>query len=269
MKDAGELLEQLAAEGRRMWLFLDYDGTLKEFAPTPEHVEPDPALIDLLTRLAAQPRVRMAIISGRSLAQIERLVPVPGTFLAGTYGIEMRTPAGERIHREDYDALRPTLDALKPRWQSLVAHREGFFVEDKGWALALHARFAEEGEAEATLEAAQRMAAEVVSSGTFRLLGGHRFLEVAPSLANKGRAVDYLLHSHPWRGSVPVYLGDDDKDEEAFRVIKRRSGVAIVVAAESRDTQADARLPSPEAARQWLRRLLEGLNCDEGAASLQ
>jgi trehalose 6-phosphate phosphatase len=228
---------------------------LADFAPTPDHVNPDPELINLLTRLAQDPRFRIAVISGRRLSHVQSLLPVPGLLLAGTYGIELQTPNGAQINRVTYDGIRPTLDGLKPRWEHLIADRDGFFLEDKGWSLALHARFAPEDEAERLLDAAYQMATEVASSGLFRLLGGHKFLEIGPTLAHKGRTVAYLLERYPWAGALPVYLGDDDKDEEAFGVIQAGGGIAILVAGEPRDTQADCRLESPQAVRQWLEAL--------------
>ena len=244
---------------RRLWFFLDYDGTLADLAPTPDHVHPDPEVVELLDRLVRDPRVRVAVISGRRLGHVETLVPVPGVLLAGTYGIELRTPAGERIDRLDCDVIRPTLDILKPRWSEMVARRQGFFLEDKGWALALHARFADDDEADAVLSAARRVAADVVSQEVFCLLGGHKFLEVAPRLAHKGQTAAYLLDQYAWPGALPVYLGDDDKDEAAFGVIQGRGGVAGLVGREPRDTGADFRLESPRDARRWLGRVLERL----------
>ena len=249
-------LAQTLSQAKRLWLFLDYDGTLADFAPTPEHVYPDPELIDLLDRLAQHPRTRVTVISGRRLDQIETLVPVPGVFLSGTYGVEMRTWSGERVNRLDYESIRPALDTLKPHWAQLIAERRGFFLEDKGWSLALHARFAADGEAQGVLRDARRIAIEKAFSGPFRVLGGHRFLEIAPSLAHKGRTVDHLLGLYAWPGARLLYLGDDDKDEEAFGVIQARGGVAVVVASEPRETRADCRLESPGAARRWLRGLL-------------
>jgi trehalose 6-phosphate phosphatase len=244
------------AQAERVWLFLDYDGTLADFAPTPEHVLPDPALIDLLNRLVRQPWLRIAVVSGRRLGHVQKLVPVPGILLAGTYGIELQTPQGERFDRLEYDTIRPTLDALKPQWAALLAGRDGFFLEDKGWALALHARFAEETEAEEVLATARRLVTGFTQGAPpdlFRLLGGHKFLEIGPRLAHKGRTVAYLLAQYPWPGALPLYLGDDDKDEEAFGVIQEQGGIAIVVSASPRKTQADGRLESPQTARAWLR----------------
>ncbi len=252
-------VEQRLAGSQRLQLFLDYDGTLAEFAPTPEYVEPDPALLSLIGRLVRDPRLRVAVVSGRRLEHVQKLVPVPGVLLAGTYGIELRTPDGQRQNRLDYQQVRPALEDLKPRWAALIAGRDGFFLEDKGWALALHARFAADAEADAVLGTARRLAEasrEAAGTELYRLLGGHKFLEIGPRLAHKGQTVDYLLDCYPWDGALPVYLGDDDKDEEAFGVIQDRGGIAIVVAPQPRSTQADLRLESPQAARRWLASLL-------------
>jgi trehalose 6-phosphate phosphatase len=248
-------VEKQLAAAERVRLFLDYDGTLADFAPTPEHVNPDPGLVDLLARLADHPRFRVSVVSGRRLGHVEKLVPVAGVLLAGTYGVELRLPDGKRIDRVSYDSVRPSLEAVKPQWAALIDGREGFFLEDKGWALALHARFAEEGEAQDVLTAARTIAGEVPSD-LFRVLGGPRFLEIGPRLAHKGRTVDYLLARYPWPGALPVYLGDDDKDEEAFGVVKAHAGIAILVSREPRETRADGRLESPQTARRWLEHFL-------------
>jgi trehalose-phosphatase len=251
-----ESCRERLAQAERVWLFLDYDGTLADFAPTPEHVLPDPALIDLLGELVRQPWLRVAVVSGRRLGHVQKLVPVPGILLAGTYGIQLQTPEGERTDRLEHGTIRPTLEALKPQWADLMAGHDGFFLEDKGWALALHARFAEDTEAEQVLAAARRLAVGITQQtppDLFRLLGGHKFLEIGPRLAHKGSTVTYLLAQYPWPGALPLYLGDDDKDEEAFGVVKDQGGIAILVSARPRETQADGRLESPQAARTWLR----------------
>jgi trehalose 6-phosphate phosphatase len=253
-----EGIERRLAQAERLWLFLDYDGTLAEFAPTPEHILPDPELTDLLARLAKQPRLRVSVVSGRRLRHIQQLVPLPGILLAGTYGVELQMPGGERIDRLDFDDLRPTLDAVKPHWEALIAGRQGFFLEDKGWTLALHARFAEACEAERVLAEASRLAVKAIEHSPpelFRLLGGHKFLEIGPRLANKGQTVEYLLKQYPWPGGLPIFMGDDDKDEEAFRTVKAHEGIAVLVAARPRESEADLRLDSPQAARRWLAEL--------------
>jgi trehalose 6-phosphate phosphatase len=237
-------------------LFLDYDGTLAEFAPTPDVIIPDPDVIELLTRLKNHPGIHPAIISGRRLAHIISLVPVAGVLLAGTYGIEMRLPGGELVNRLDYSKVRPVLDSLKPRWKQLIVGRHGYYLEDKGWALAIHARFAEDQEAKSILSQAREIADHQIDRKLFRILGGDKFLEIGPKLANKGVAIEYLLTNFPVNKALLVYVGDDDKDEEAFEVINRHKGVAVLVSETERDTRASLRLSNPVRVREWLRSLL-------------
>lgn len=243
----------------RVRLFLDYDGTLADFAPTPEHIHPDPGIIALVTRLADHPHIRPAVISGRRLNQVKQLLPVPQVLLAGTYGVELLLPSGERVDRVPYHDVRPALEQVKPQWRTLIARRDGFFLEDKGWALAIHARDAADDEAEQVLSIARRIATKAAESDLFRVLGGHKFLEIGPPLAHKGKTVDYLLERYPWPESVPVYVGDDDKDEEAFSVVHAHDGIAIRVCDRSCETEADARLSSPEEVRAWLARVVSQL----------
>jgi cystathionine gamma-synthase len=252
-----------ARSANHLWLFLDYDGTLAEFAPTPDRVVPDPRVTDLLEQLSANPRLRLAIISGRKLEDVHALVPVPGIFLGGTYGVELQTPAGDIRHRADYRVVRPVVERVKSYWAPLVIGQTGFFVEDKGWALALHARFASETDAERVLQQARQDAIGVLPVDTFRLLTGHRFLEVAPALAHKGETVSFLLREYPWPGGAElVYIGDDDKDEAAFGVVQASRGVVIWVAGSRLQpnlVEADYTFKSPAVVRRWL----EGLSKQE------
>ena len=247
----------LAAE--HVWLFLDYDGTLVDFAPTPEHIEPQHEVINLLERLAHKPGVRITVLSGRRLHHVRLLLPVSEIFLAGTYGVELLTPSGETIHRVDFDAIRPALETIKPRWAKNIYGRDGFFLEDKGWTLALHARFARDEVAEEVLAHARQAVDSELLTDQFRILGGHKFLEVAPRLASKKETVAYLLDQYPLANACLVSIGDDDKDEEAFPLIHACQGIAIKVRQHSqagRPTEADFFFESPTETLQWLETLL-------------
>jgi len=254
MNFSPELLQKIKQAGQ-IWLLLDYDGTLADFAPTPDDVIPDPALIALIQKLARHPKISVAIISGRRLAHIEKLLPLPGIWLAGSYGLEMRTPTAEYLQRADYEDLRPQLERLKPAWTDLVKGQDRFYLEDKGWSLALHARFVEDSLAEATLLEARSIAKRTCDDGKFQILGGHKFLEIAPLAADKGHTVTYLLEKSLSEQSLPIYLGDDDKDEHAFPVVQSFGGITGCVCHQPRSTQSDFQLASPGAARAWLAEL--------------
>jgi trehalose 6-phosphate phosphatase len=238
-------------------LFLDYDGTLADFAPTPDEVYPDQQLIDLLKKMIDHPGIQPAVISGRRLAHIRRLIPLQGILLAGTYGVEILEPSGKQIHLVSFESIRPTLEDLKPRWLELVRTHPDIYLEDKGWSLALHAKNMDGERSEKILEQARKYTMmEDFPTDLFRVMGGHKFLEVAPRLANKGSTVRYLLNRFPLNGYLPIYIGDDDKDEEAFAVIIENFGVAIKVGPQFEVSIAQLRLESPQTVREFLTSLL-------------
>jgi trehalose 6-phosphate phosphatase len=252
-------LTSWAVEARALWLFLDYDGTLADFAPTPEHVEPDPDVIRVIERLARRPATRVTILSGRRLQHVRLLVPVGGIFLAATYGIELLAPDGAIVQRLAYEAIRPVLEAVGPEWARLIEGQQGFFLEDKGWTLAIHARFAAEEEAERVLTEAVKALDRLSLSDDFTVLTGHKFLEVAPRLARKREGVLFLLDHYPLPSARLLYIGDDDKDEDAFPVIHDRNGAAIKVRQPSQralPTTADLCFDAPQETLRWLESLL-------------
>lgn len=253
-----ELIRQVLHKPH-LWLFLDYDGTLADFAPTPETINPNPRINALLTRLVSKPDVRVTIISGRRLRDIQTLIPVPGLYLAGTYGIELLTPEGDLIQRVKLETIRPFLDVVKPRWAEIIKGESGFYIEDKDWALALHAKFSQDSVAKRVLALAREIVKQELAEEQFRILGGHKFLEIAPLLAHKGKSVSYLLKHYPLPKAQLVYIGDDDKDEEAFDVIQAEQGLAIKVVNETQaaqPTQANYTLNSPAEVNTWLKTLL-------------
>jgi trehalose 6-phosphate phosphatase len=256
-----ERIRQKIDKAESLWLFLDYDGTLADFAPTPDVILPDEALIALIADLAARLNIRVTIISGRRLGHIQALLPLSGITKAGSYGLEIDSADGTLVHALEYETTRPLLDRLKQFWVQLLDGRQGFYLEDKGWTLAIHAKDAAAEEAQIVLEQAQDLAQALLDQGdgggTFRLLGGHRFLECGPHVADKKQTVERLLASGP-RGddTLLIYLGDDDKDEVAFEAIHAHGGLAIGVGERMRDSTADCWLPSSQAARQWLSSIL-------------
>ncbi len=259
MKFASEIeLNAWVSAAERLWLFLDYDGTLVEFTRTPDIIKPDPKVIELIKRLAGKSRIRVAIVSGRRLKDLQALLPVEGIFIAGTYGIEVLTPEGERIHREDYALVRPYLERLKPHWEEIIDGRKGYYLEDKGWSLALHARFAPEKEATHVISTIQQSLDQDMITDEYRLIKQKKFLEISSAKAHKGKAVTFLLNSFPMQEARLVYVGDDNNDAEAFQTIHANDGVAISVAqyfGYIRSTGGDYVLKSPKSVRKWLENL--------------
>ncbi|MBN1438250.1 MAG: bifunctional alpha,alpha-trehalose-phosphate synthase (UDP-forming)/trehalose-phosphatase [Anaerolineales bacterium] len=252
-----EPIKSALQTGGRVWIFLDFDGTLVPIARSPEEAVPDRGLLDLLSRLAGNGMFRPVILSGRPLSSLRRMFPINGLMLAGTYGIEIQTADGTLLRRPDTERLRPALETIAREWKHLTKDRAGFLIEDKGMAVALHARFADEADAQVVLKTARAAAETFLDGRDFRLLGGDRFLEAAPANASKRRTVDWLLDGYGSPRMLPVYFGDDDKDEEAFGAVRRRGGIPVVVGSRQPETRALIRLQNPQAVRERLEAFLD------------
>ena len=252
MKDSPSLqLLMKIYQTERAFLFLDYDGTLARFAPNPDVVLPDSELIEVLSEIKKLKNIRLAIISGRRLDHIRSLVPIDGIWLAGSYGLEMIDPRGNEIHLLEFENLRPGLEIIKPTWQDLIDGREGFYLEDKGWSLAIHANGSDIKEVNLIVEKARLID---VPDG-FHLKSTHNFIEICPPKANKGVSVDYILNSEKFEGALPIFIGDDPRDEEAFAAVQSIGGLGIIVAEKNRETKAIHAFKRPEQVRQWLREI--------------
>ncbi len=252
MKDTPSLQRLMKIyQNERVFLFLDYDGTLARFAPNPDVVLPDSELIEILCRIAKLNDLRIAIISGRRLGHIRSLVPIDGIWLAGSYGLEMIDPEGNEIHLLEFENLRPGLEKIKPTWQALIDGREGYYLEDKGWSLAIHANGSDKEEVNLVLKNARLID---VPNG-FHLKSTHNFIEICPPKADKGVSVQYILNSEEFEGALPIFIGDDPRDEDAFIAVQSMGGVGIIVTEKDRESEAIYSLKNPDQVRRWLREI--------------
>ena len=234
-------------------LFLDYDGTLADFVKHPDVVVPNNNVVQLLNALVKCENIAPAIISGRRLQDLQQLIPLEHILLAGTYGLEIQIPGNEIFHPLDFGDIRPKIEKVKPEWNSLIKGKPQFFLEDKGWTLALHARFADDQIAGEVLSAAKKIARKNLDLSIFQINEGHKFLEASPHKANKGQCVEYLMEIIPIDNKLMIYMGDDDKDEKAFEVVQAHGGFAVRVCSNIiHNPIEDWRLENPKAARQWL-----------------
>jgi trehalose 6-phosphate phosphatase len=233
---------------RRSALFLDVDGTLLEIAPRPELVRVPDGLPSLIIRVSAEREGALALISGRPLAQLDRLFQPWRGAAAGLHGLERRRVDGILDCAIDGDSAA-ALDRLRPKLAALAADGTGLTLEDKGGTLALHYRAAPQREPEirAVVEALHREIASVL-----RLITGKMVIEFQPSGADKGRAIAAFLSEPPFLGRRPVFVGDDTTDEDGFAEIRRRGGIAVRVGPCDRVTAANYRLPTVEAVLAWL-----------------
>jgi trehalose 6-phosphate phosphatase len=230
-------------------LFLDFDGTLVELRDHPEDVEAPASLARLLLQLLETFDGAVAIVSGRSVEGLERLLAPLQLPLAGVHGLERRDANGV-LHSvaAGADALAGARDEV----QRFVGTRSGLHWEDKGAALAVHFRDAPEraDEVRGFLEG-QR---ETLGAG-FHIQAGKAVLELKPASSDKGRVVAAFMGEPPFAGRTPVFIGDDVTDEYAFDEVNRRGGVSIRVGDPGTRTRARHRLPTVAAAVAWLESL--------------
>ncbi|MGZ6315949.1 MAG: trehalose-phosphatase [Anaerolineales bacterium] len=243
--------------GRHLTLFLDFDGTLVPIAPTPAQAIPDQTLLDLLTKLSMKPWIRTFVLSGRPLDVLQSLLPIDRLMLCGLYGIEMRIDGKKVLRGPPFEETRHSMVELMRQWTRLINGSSGFLLEDKGQALALHARWADSADADRVVSQARATARELIDLDSFRILEGDRFLEVAPMAADKGATADWLLTHYPVENDLPISFGDDNKDEGVFPVVQRHGGFAIGVGNRYSLRGVDIHLQSPEQVRQWLWAFLE------------
>mgnify|MGYP002357695077 CR=1 FL=1 len=244
-----------ASEAEYLRIFLDYDGTLADFAPTPDTILPDDELIALMQRMVSCPGVLPAVISGRRLAHIQKLLPIKGMLLGGTYGIEMQLPDGRQFNALDYEQVRSSIKPILAFWKELVGDSSSIYLEDKGWALALHNKMNEPPDAEPVLQRIKKMTKERMPGEDFRLSGNNRFLEIAPDKANKAEAVGWVMQNMSPSNAMVLYFGDDDKDEEAFSIILDKGGFAVRITSAPVKSLAQYRMQNSAELRAWLKRL--------------
>ena len=226
-------------------LFIDFDGTLVEIVDSPDAVHVDDPLRDLLAALHAALEGRVAIVSGRSLAQLDAMLgPLARTLaLSGSHGNEHRWN-GVTAH-----PVRPvTLDAATNAFRDFAATYPGALVETKSYSVALHYRQALSIEARA-----QSIAARLADELDLGLEQGKMVVELRVAGGDKGIAAHRFMARAPMAGTRPLFIGDDLTDEAGFEAVRALGGVGILVG-ESRLTAAEFALPDVAAVRNWLAR---------------
>lgn len=228
-------------------LFLDFDGTLVSIADEPMAVSIPRRLLQLLERTTATLNGALALVSGRPIAQLDRLLAPLVLPAAGLHGLELRLPDGS-LRRVD-DATAAVAEARQRLTEFATAHPT-VMLEDKGQGLVLHYRRAPE------LAAACRAAAEAAvaaSAGELVLLPGKMVLELKPDGTDKGRVIDELRRLAPFSERRPVFIGDDVTDEAGFAAVNAAGGISVRVGDDTA-TKARHRLADVADVLDWLER---------------
>jgi trehalose 6-phosphate phosphatase len=231
-------------------ILLDIDGTLLDLAPTPREVWVPPGLARTLNGLIEKTAGALALVSGRSLNDID-LIFAPEQFPAvGGHGAEMRIS----VDSESVATHAPPMDKeLKRRLAAIARLSPGILLEDKGYSLALHYRLAPHAE-KAIYEAIALIRADLPNA-PIELMPGKCVYEIKHSGFNKATGVLELMAHEPFKGRRPIFIGDDVTDESVFALMPDLGGLAFSVG--RRATGVADHFDEPRDVRQWLARLLD------------
>ena len=245
------IAEKLATCLTSCALLLDIDGTLLDLARTPREVWVPPGLAATLHALHDRTEGALALVSGRSLNDID-LIFAPDRFPAvGGHGAEMRLSTdGEAVATH-----APPLDQeLKRRLAAIARLSPGILLEDKGYSLALHYRLAPHAE-KAIYEAVSLIRADLPNA-PIEVLPGKCVCEIKQAGFDKASGVRELMTHEPFRGRYPIFIGDDVTDESVFAIMPDLGGLAFSVGRHADGVAG--RFEQPSDVRAWLKRLIDG-----------
>jgi trehalose 6-phosphate phosphatase len=230
-------------------LLLDIDGTLLDLAPTPREVWVPPGLAKTMNRLLQRTSGALALVSGRSLNDID-LIFAPEEYPAiGGHGAEMRlSKDGEAV-----TGHAPPMDKeLKKRLAAIAQLSPGILLEDKGYSLALHFRLAPHAE-KAIYQAVSLISAELPNA-PIEVLRGKGVCEIKHSGFNKASGVRELMTHDPFKGRRPIFISDDVTDKSLFAIMPEFGGLTFSVG--SRAHGVSGHFQDPREVRGWLAHLL-------------
>jgi len=244
--------------GKRPAVFLDYDGTLTPIVSHPEDAWLPESMRQTLQSLAA--RVPVAILSGRDLDDVRGRVYVDGIVYAGSHGFDIVGAGG--LRRELGAAYLSVLDSAETELREALDEIPGAQLERKHFSVAAHYRNVNGNEAFKVALAVDAVAAR---HRELRKIDGKKVYELLPDINwNKGKAVLWLLETLGLEGRnvLPIYIGDDRTDEDAFRALEKR-GVAILVSEHPQVTAASYWLHNPEEVEEFLQKITDRLHATE------
>lgn len=229
----------------RFAFFFDLDGTLASIAPRPEQVAlPVERLRAIEHLIMSNPAV--AIVSGRSLSDIDRILAPLRCMAAGLHGAEIRL--GDEA---EYGAVTPLPAIVRRRLEDALGPLADRIIEDKGGAIALHYR--EYPHLAGRLEALARSVCDQCPE--LVVMPGKCVFEFKPRHIDKGKAIERFMSREPFRGRIPVFLGDDVTDEAGFEAVNRLHGISVKVGAGP--SVAVQRLSSVTEVHRWLSGITE------------
>jgi trehalose 6-phosphate phosphatase len=237
---------------KEIFIFFEFDGTLVEIAPRPDEVVLSERRKRYLRDLLSAGGSSVAIVSGRPVDELRKLVGLDGMFYIGCHGLEWAAPDGTRYTSWPHKMVLNALQSLKEELRDSLIKLKGVLLEDKGIALALHYRKARPDTALTARKEFVRSVHWYQQQGVkLEIVAGKKVIEAKSAGAKKGDAITQILARRA-PGAIPIYIGDDITDESAFRAIAAR-GLAILVTKTARATAATFHLRDPREVYAYVR----------------
>jgi len=249
-----EYIQARIRQAQNLFLFLDYDGTLAPIVSRPELALCPSEVKRHLEKLRDLPSVYLAIISGRSLEDLRKKVGVSDIIYAGNHGLEIENPDGRHKKMLSSDRTRE-LKRITQNVQNSLKEIPGILFEEKGPILSVHYRNVDQKFFD---RIPQVLKGELQQwRGRWKMAPGKMVFEIRPDVDfHKGEAVREILKTFPSLGLLPIYLGDDQTDEDAFRVLKGQ-GVSVFIGPSGFSSEADFFLRNPDEVQEFLFRCQE------------
>jgi trehalose 6-phosphate phosphatase len=246
----------LVPDLRKCAILLDIDGTILDLAPSPQQVWVPPGLRRTLACLDGLTGGAVALVSGRSLNDIDLIFSPLELAAIGGHGAELRAVAGAAPTRR----VAPLSAALKRKLAGVTEIGPGILAEDKGYSLALHYRLAPDKEPE--LRAAVEAICATAAPGSVEILPGKLVMEIKAAGISKANAVCDLMTYPPFAGRNPIFIGDDTTDVPVFGIIPKFGGLGFSVGKIIADV--NGHFDTPQSVRAWLARVAaEGADAAE------
>jgi trehalose 6-phosphate phosphatase len=257
-KEWGRIKERI--KGKAVYLFLDFDGTLTPIRKRPGLVKLSRATRGALKALVAQEDIFTAVISGRALKEVKKLVGVKEITYAGNHGLEAE---GKGFKFTAPGALRAkkAITEVKKKLKKKFRPFRGVLIEDKGLSLSVHFRMARPAKIKEIEQVFKRTTDPYRATGKISVTRGKKVWEVRPPVKwDKGKIVSLLLRQKKKgikKEIIPFYIGDDRTDEDAFRALGRRAYAAKIGKTGRKNTSAGYYLQGAKEVREFLKKILD------------
>ncbi len=242
-------------QGKKIFLFLDYDGTLVSFKNKPDEVKTPGKVKNTLENFSDNPNCKLVIITGRTLDEIKKLVNIKNIVYAAVHGLKIKYPDGNEFVWKKAEKNKSVLKQIKKQTNEEFRDEKNVFIEDKKLTLAFHYRKLAEEKTSFFVEKFVSIVKKYDQNNELDVLKGSKVVEVRPRGWDKGKAVETIIENFDNKNFLSVYLGDDTTDEDAFRFLKNK-GLTVFVSNNSDDeTYADFFLKNPDDVYRFLKKI--------------